>query len=72
MMSCWEIMNLRRRPIVTQNAHLRGFKQILYWHRFLGGIMKNGSFVSLVKSVMLRYAKYGIGRFGGGLFPAIV
>jgi hypothetical protein len=33
---------------------------------------KMGSFVSLVKSRMLRDANYGIGRFGGELFPSIV
>jgi hypothetical protein len=33
---------------------------------------KMGSFMSLVKLGMLRDAKYGIGRFGGGLVPAIV
>jgi hypothetical protein len=33
---------------------------------------KMGSFMSLVKSGMLRDAKYGIGGFGGGLVPAIV
>jgi hypothetical protein len=31
-----------------------------------------GSFMSLVKSGMLRDFKYGIGRFGGGLVPTIV
>jgi hypothetical protein len=33
---------------------------------------KMRSFVSLVKSGMLRDVKYGIGGFGGGLIPAIV
>jgi hypothetical protein len=36
------------------------------------GSCKMGSFMSLVKSGMLRDAKYGIGGFGGGLVPAIV
>jgi hypothetical protein len=36
------------------------------------GSCKIGSFVSLVKSRILRDAKYGIGRFGGGLVPTIV
>ena len=36
------------------------------------GSCKMGSFVSLVKSGMLRYAKYGMGGFGGGIFPAMV
>ena len=31
-----------------------------------------GSFMSLLKSGMLRDAKYGIGGFGGGLVPSIV
>ena len=33
---------------------------------------KMGSFVSLFKSGMLRDAKHGIGKFGGGLVPTIV
>jgi hypothetical protein len=33
---------------------------------------KMGSFMSSIKSGMLRDAKYGKGGFGGGLFPAIV
>jgi hypothetical protein len=30
VMPCWETMNPRRHPTVTQNTHLRGFKWILY------------------------------------------
>jgi hypothetical protein len=33
---------------------------------------KMGSFMSLVKLGRLRDAKYAIGRFGGGLVPAII
>jgi hypothetical protein len=36
------------------------------------GSCKMGLFASLVKSGMLRDAKYGIGRFGTGLVPVIV
>jgi hypothetical protein len=36
------------------------------------GSCKMGSFMSLVKSRMLRDSKYGMGGFGGGLFPTIV
>ena len=36
------------------------------------GSCKMGSFMSLVKSGMLRDANYGIGRVGGGLVPTIV
>jgi hypothetical protein len=28
VMPCWETMNPRRRPTMTQKTHLRGFKQI--------------------------------------------
>jgi hypothetical protein len=36
------------------------------------GSCKIGSFMSLVKSRMLRDDKYGMGGFGGGLVPAMV
>ena len=36
------------------------------------GSCKMGSFVSLVKSGMLRDAKYGMGGGSGGLVPAMV
>ena len=36
------------------------------------GSCKMGSFVCLFKSGMLRDDKYGMGRFGGGLVPAIL
>jgi hypothetical protein len=36
------------------------------------GSCKMGSFVSLVKSRILRYDKYEIGIFGGGLVPSIM
>jgi hypothetical protein len=36
------------------------------------GSCKIGSFMSLLKSGMLRDAKYGMGGFGGGLVPTTV